>query len=174
MSNGVDDYQCLVFRGNERPDLLARIESLRLRQWSRLLGRAQSTRRFGLDRFDEQSWHVVYLDNNTAIASGRIHFCSAEDAVPDQVSFRPFLGRMVFPSGFFNRLVVDRRYRNRGLGGLIDKARIQLALESSQNGLWVEAESQRVPHLQRLGFVVIGASMDDSVAGEWHILHKTL
>jgi len=174
MSLDPNTIRCETFLGHDRPELLTLIEALRLKEWDHVVGPEHSAQRFGLDRFDGQAWHIVHLSNHAAIASGRLYCCDARADVPDRQSFGPYLDRMGFPAGFLNRLVVDEQYRNRGFGTHIDAARIQLARQRSQKALWVEAEQWRVPHLQRLGFTVIGPSMDTSIAGDWHILIKEL
>jgi predicted GNAT family N-acyltransferase len=162
--------QVLVFKGNEDPVLLKRIETLRLGVWNHLISSRLAVRRFGLDPFDYKAWHIAYLEKGSVIASGRLFIATRPYDMPDHCSFSPYHGLMRYPTGILNRLVVDRMYRGRNLATNINKDRIRLAREHGVTDLWVEVQSHRAPSLEQLGFSDVGPSLDKSIVGDWRIM----
>ena len=165
--------QPLVFRGRDDVTLLERIEVLRLGVWSEFISTTMAIRRFGLDPFDREAWHIVYLEGDNVIASGRLIIATCQSAVPDHCSFSNYHGLMSYPSGILNRLVVDRRYRRRGMANRINRDRIRLAEDNGVRDLWIEIQSDRLSAMEQLGFSDVGPSLDESVGGQWRIMRRT-
>lgn len=160
----------LVFKGAEDVEMLERIEIFRLDVWSRIIDREVANKRFKLDRFDYDGWHVVYLGNGTIIGCGRLIVAQAEPDVPDLCSFKPYLGNMQFPVGIMNRLVVGEIHSSRGIGNSINVARIDLARKHDASAVWVEIQVERLAAMERLGFVDKGPSLDKTIDGDWRIM----
>jgi predicted GNAT family N-acyltransferase len=161
-----------IFRGEDEPRLLERIQNLRLDVWGQLMGGAAAARRFGQGAHDDKAWHVVYMEDGMLIAAGRLLLADTPDQVPDACSFAPYLEQMQFPCGILNRLVVSPRYQGRRLAREITLERIRCARECGAREVWVEVQAQRVSAMQRYGFVEVGRSLDETVAGDWRILRR--
>jgi hypothetical protein len=164
--------QMVVFKGEDDPALLKRIEKLRLEVWGELVGARLAAKRFGLDSFDYKAWHIAYIDDSDLIASGRLIIATCESGVPDLCSFRPYLGHMEYPIGILNRLFVNRTCRGRGMATCINEARIKLAHDYGVTSIWVEVQLHRAPSMERLGFFDVGPSLDKSVVGDWRIMRR--
>lgn len=164
--------QVVVFKGEDDPALLERIEAFRLDVWGELVGARLAVKRFGLDSFDDKAWHIVYLEEDRLIASGRLIIATCQSGVPDPCSFRPYLDLMEYPIGIMNRLLVDRLYRGKGMATSINRDRIKLARDHGVAGLWVEVQAHRVPSMEQLGFFEVGQSLDESIVGDWRIMSR--
>ncbi len=164
------DFQRVIFKGEDDPALLEQVEAFRLRVWGDLIGIRLAVKRFGLDSFDYQAWHIAYIEEDGLIASGRLIVATSQSSVPDLCSFRPYLDQMTYPIGILNRLVVDRMYRRQGMATSINRDRIKLAREHGVTSIWVEIQTNRVPSMERLGFFDVGPSLDKSVVGDWRIM----
>jgi len=164
--------QVVVFKGEDAPALLERIEAFRLDMWGELIGARLAVKRFGLDSFDDKAWHIAYLEEDCLVASGRLIIATCQSGVPDLCSFRPYLGLMEYPIGILNRLLVDREYRGRGMGTSINRERIKLARDHGVTGLWVEVQAHRAPSMEQLGFFEVGPSLDESIVGDWRIMRR--
>ena len=164
--------QMVVFKGEDDPALLQRIEKFRLEVWGELVGARLAAKRFGLDSFDYQAWHIAYIEDSDLIASGRLIIATCESGVPDLCSFRPYLDQMEYPIGILNRLFVNKVFRGRGMASSINKARIKLAHDHGINSIWVEVQLHRAPSMERLGFFDVGPSLDKSVVGDWRIMRR--
>jgi len=168
--NKASVMQQVVFKGEDEPALLKRIEAFRLDVWGELIGTRLAVKRFGLDSFDYKAWHIAYIEEDSLIASGRIIIATCQSGVPDLCSFTPYIGLMEYPIGILNRLLVDRMYRSRGIATSINRGRIKLARGYGVAGLWVEVQSYRVPSMERLGFYDVGPSLDKAITGDWRIM----
>jgi predicted GNAT family N-acyltransferase len=164
--------QPVVFRGEDDPALLERIEALRLDVWGELIGAELAVKRFGLDPFDNKAWHIAYLEEGDVVASSRLIIASCQSDVPDLCSFGPYLDLMEYPIGVLNRLLVDRMYRGRGMAPSLIRARIRLAHEHGVTDLWAESQSHTVPSMEQHGFREVGPSLDKSVVGDWRIMRR--
>ena len=172
--NNAPVMQQVVFKGEDDPALLKRIEAFRLHVWGELVGARRAAKRFGLDSFDYKAWHIAYIEEGGLVASGRLIIATCQSGVPDLCSFRPYLGLMEFPVGILNRLLVDPMYRRQGLATSINKDRIKLARDHGVAGLWVEIQSNRVLSMKRLGFFDIGPSLDKTIIGDWRIMCRSI
>lgn len=163
----------IVFRGNKNASLLKQIEELRIKVWGELIGARASSVRFGLDIFDYSAWHIVHMYRGRIAASGRLIIVADCSDIPDLCSFAPYLDSMIPPIGFLNRLVVDQLSRRKGISVSIINERIRLARKLEVTDLWVETQACRVASMERMGFRVVGKSLDKSVDGDWQIMRKS-
>ncbi len=163
-----------IFRGDEAPDFLKRVEKHRLETWGRVVDRVAASARFGLDHFDSDAWHIIYSEENKIIGSGRLIIATSRQDVPDLCSFEPYLSRMCFPLGVMNRLAVHWKHRNKGIARQINLKRIQLANDKRATELWVEVQSHMVPVMENLGFKDEGPSLDETIVGEWRVLRNNI
>jgi len=164
----------LVFKGNDNPGMLRRIEEFRLDVWRRIIDAEVAADRFCLDPFDYDGWHVVHLDQNEIIGSGRLIIAGDHSGVPDLCSFEPYTQHVSYPMGVMNRLVVHHEYTCNGVGGQLSLERIELAREQGVVDIWVEIQGPRMSSMEQMGFQDMGPSHDTAIEGVWRIMRRSI
>jgi predicted GNAT family N-acyltransferase len=160
----------VFFKGSDNPEALMQVESFRLDVWKEILDHEAASARFGLDQFDYESWHFLYLKAGNIIGCGRLIIAENEQEVPDLCSFKPYLDRMRYPMGVMNRLVVHRDYRGNGVAQNINQQRVSFSCERSVADIWIEVQAQRCQTMERFGFELMGPSLDKTIPGDWRIM----
>ena len=156
-------------------ETVARIEKLRLRVWSKIVGDSMARERFGRDSVDCRSIHVLLELNERLIAAARVTLCKEKNDVPDLISFQHCLEEMHFPLAVMSRTVVAEAEQGRGHSTLLTSERMKLAEENKMREIWVESDQRRTSHLcNDLGFRIAAESPDKTVPGKWWLLRKGL
>lgn len=178
MLPGWDDASVVLseprsFIGRDEPDLLARIETLRLSCWSGTVP-ANIAACLKIDALDHEAYQVVVFEGERLCGAGRLSIHVDTAGLPDAANFLPFVRYLVFPAGFMNRLVVHPCYRGKGISHVIDERRMGIASKRQMRAIVVEAKGGRSRALQHQGFEILGESPDTRYPGRWHILQRLL
>ena len=104
-----------------------------------------------LDPLDSQSSHVLLFEGQKLVAYGRVSFFQSN--VSKNISEVPRAGIQDKSYAYLSRLVVDPKSRNRGISGLMDGIRIQLAERAGVTSIfgWAVGEV-RQKSLRHFGF----------------------
>lgn len=149
---------------------LDEIGSLRRDAWGPLVGPARADERFGIGDEDRAAWHVVICEGATLVAAGRLVVREQPTDLPEAGTFDAWTHLMAAPLGFASRLAVRPSSQGQGLAALIIIERLALARSLGLTQVWGETRAGHVHGLERHGYRLLGASADESVPGEWHVM----
>ncbi len=149
-----DELYCLM--KVDYPHRIGEIGALRIRAWRNEPGVdprffAQST---WIEPLDQTAHHWVVTHNDEVVAAARMTFHSTIDDVPYMqlvpTEHRQALRHRSLAS--INRLVVDPRFRGRGLARQLDLVRLDLARQLGAEVVVAQPQLSRLNSLSRLGF----------------------
>lgn len=107
------------------------------------------------DQYDADAFHFVALDGDEIIAVSRMTMALSTDEVKSRSMFKEFKEVGAFPVAIIERLVVDPKYRNEGLGSLMEHNRVIYASLQHCHNVLVAVPPKRVGGLVRRGFSVL-------------------
>lgn len=138
------------------PDRIAEIGALRIRAWSSEPGidPVFFSQRTWIDALDHTSRHWIVTLQNKVVAAARMSFHDSLNDVPyasllpHKYCTRYERKRLVS----INRLVVDPQFRGRGLAKVLDKVRLNRAMEKGVDIILAQPQLSRLSALDKLGF----------------------
>lgn len=114
-----------------------------------------------LDRQDFASRHFVADRDGVIVAAARVSIHATAADVPYAQAYRRYNPRLPEPVASFNRLVVDRPHRRRGLARALDQARLEAGAADGARSVVIVVPPTRMTALIALGFVYLGPATDD-------------
>lgn len=114
-----------------------------------------------LDRQDLAARHFAAVHEGVIVAAARISVHPTADGVPYARAYRRYNPRLPEPVASFNRLVVDRPHRRRGLARALDLARLEAGTADGARSVVIVVPPSRMTALIALGFVYLGPATDD-------------
>lgn len=158
--------------------LIHRIGELRYQVWleeKATLGSLASRGRW-VEHFDIDATHFIAIIDDSIVAASRITFHDNFGEVPDYEEYRDMNLDLPGPIASFNRLVVRRDFRGKGLSSLMDRVRLNEAFRHAvactlANGVG----TQRKGSLLKLGFQFRGLTPKQgefmtSVPTDFHVM----
>ncbi|GAB4024248.1 GNAT family N-acetyltransferase [Spirosoma koreense] len=150
----LDDLYCIA--QVPFPERIQEIGTLRIRAWRDEPGinTVFFDRRTWIEAIDHTAHHWVVTKNNVVVAAARMSLHDSLEEVPYAAllpdSHRPRYQRKRLAS--INRLVVDPRFRGRGLARLLDQARLDMAASKGVDVVLAQPQLARLSALTKLGF----------------------
>ncbi|NEU70008.1 GNAT family N-acetyltransferase [Spirosoma agri] len=150
----LDDPYCIAEASF--PEYIYDIGALRIRAWHDEPG-VDATffdRRTWIEPIDQTAQHWVVTRKNVVVAAARMSFHDTLDSVP-YASLLPNSHWSLYTHkaiASINRLVVDPRFRGRGLARLLDQARIGMAIDKGVDVILAQPQISRLETLKKLNF----------------------
>lgn len=150
----LDDAYCLTQVWF--PERIPEIGALRIRAWRDEQGIDPNffARRTWVDPLDQTACHWVVTRHNAVVASARMSFHDTLESVPyaslvPDIYWSHYAHKSI---ASINRLVVDPRFRGRGLAKLLDQARLDMAMSKGIDVVLAQPQITRLTALNKLGF----------------------
>jgi predicted GNAT family N-acyltransferase len=102
-----------------------------------------------LDGLDDQAWHVLILEKNIPVATGRLL------VELDEIN-------LIKPVGRIGRMAVLKNHRGKGLGSKLLAALIDKGLELGLNEFYLHAQLTAQPLYAKLGFIGEGEIFEEA------------
>ncbi|MBB5285087.1 GNAT superfamily N-acetyltransferase [Rhabdobacter roseus] len=151
--------QDFILEKIEYPDRIDEIGALRINAWREEKGinTAFFSRSSWIEELDQEAHHWIVTKDNVAIASARMSFHYSFDSIPyiDLLYGKKLDWYDRLPVASINRLVVSPAYRGMGLANLLDKIRVEYAIQAGARLITAQPLESRVQSLGRLGFSLI-------------------
>jgi GNAT superfamily N-acetyltransferase len=150
-------FELMSFDGNDRPDLLDEIGTLRVDVWKAtgieltlplLRGR-------WLDKADETARHFAVRHNGRVVAASRLNLYREFTDIPDAEWYTSLTVLPSFPVAEITRLVVAPEYQHQGLGKALDEECIATARTWSAGCVFCDVPEYRIGPLTRRGFQIV-------------------
>ena len=161
--------------------LLHAIGKLRVAAWSRNITVGNVPGDEWIDEFDSDARHFGIYDGEQLIAAARFSVHVAIEDVPESDVYRGvFQSPLKAPVASLNRLVTHPDYRGLGCSFTLDRVRLEKAKEMGCTCGILHVGEDRLEHLLRLGFFIVGRANDYSPdhfllnAGPAFVLHRSL
>lgn len=146
-----------AFCGNERPDLLREIETLRVRVWRdtgfKMKAGHENDTHWG-DHWDVEGKHFAVLFQGKVIAATRVTKHNSLADSPYPAWFENVTPEPSPPLLFISRLVVDLNFQRRGLSDILDQKCIELGRQLGAGAIICDVPEYRIEPLLRRGFTL--------------------
>lgn len=112
-----------------------------------------------LDEYDDYSHHWASMNGDVIVASARMSFHTELSDVPDFGHIEHLNLSLPTPIASFNRMVVHKTARRRGLGGKLMEHRIRGAAATNAKVAIMQATDTAVRRAEKLGFKSLGCAL---------------
>lgn len=110
-----------------------------------------------VEHYDIDAIHFVAVQEDSIVAAARITLHDSPEDLPDNEAYRALRLDLPGPIASFNRLVVRRDYRGKGLSTLLDRVRLREAFRSKVSSVIANGVGLiRKNTLVKLGFQFLG------------------
>ena len=157
------------------------IGKLRVEAWSKNITVGSVPNDEWIDEFDPASRHFGIFDGYKLIAAARFSVHESIEDIPESDVYRGvFQSPLKAPVASLNRLVTHPDYRGLGCSFTLDRVRLEKAKEMGCTCGILHVGEDRLEHLLRLGFFIVGRANDYSPdhfllnAGPAFVLHRSL
>lgn len=149
-------------------NLIKGIGSLRYDVWQRESDSFAKVFPLGmwLDPDDMEAKHFAVFCDGMIVAAARVTIHDNLNDIPDFPQYALCENQFKYPIASFNRLVVKREYRKRGIASMLVEARLKYAAENARGAVCI-GHGRQADRLQRYGF------KDFGIAKKYSTLYKT-